>query len=199
MTGWTDILQDRLDVAKCSRPVLNAGIDGNQVAASRGTFGLGHAMDQRVGHDVLDVPGVRYVFLLGGINDIGLSTIDARARHQPTPSAAALADPVIAAQKKIIAMAHAKGLLVFGGTVLPFEQTTRTYTAQGEAAREKINAWIRRSAGFDGVVDFDAFMRDPAHPERLKAAFNSGDDLHPSDAGYRAMAEHIPLKLFGCP
>ena len=199
LAGWTDVLQDRLDAARCARPVLNAGIDGNQVAAAMGTFGMGQAMDQRNAHDVLQVPGARYVILLGGINDIGLSTVAAHKRGQATPTSAALADPVIAAQKRIIAATHARGMRIFGGTVLPFEQTTRTYSAAGEAAREKINAWIRGPAGFDGVIDFDAVMRDPAHPKRLRPAYDSGDNLHPSDAGYRAMADAVPLALFGCP
>ena len=196
--AWPQVLQTRLDAAKCARPVLNAGIDGNQVAAARGSFGMGEAMHVRASHDVFAVPGVHYVVLLGGINDIGLSTVAAHARKQDTPSADALAEPVIAAQKKILDAAHAKGLKVIGGTVLPFEQTTRTWTDAGEAARQKLNAWIRGPAGFDAVIDFDRALRDPAHPKQLQAAYDSGDNLHPSDAGYQAMGRAIPLELFDC-
>lgn len=195
--AWPQVLQDRLDAARCARPVLNAGIDGNQVAAAVGSFGMGEAMHVRAAHDVLAVPGVRYVVLLGGINDIGLSTVAAHAHQQATPTADALADPVIAAQKNILDAAHARGLKVIGATVLPFDQTTRTYTAAGEAARQKLNTWIR-GAGFDGVIDFDQHMRDPAHPTRLQRGYDSGDNLHPSDAGYQAMGKAIPLSLFGC-
>jgi lysophospholipase L1-like esterase len=199
LAAWPDALQDRLAAARCPRAVLNAGINANQVAAEQGNFGLGEAMRERVAHDALAVPGVRYLIVLGGINDIGLAAAAAHARGAATPSAQALAAPVIAAQRAIIAAARARGVRVYGGTVLPYAGTTRTYTAAGEAARRQLNAWIRGPAGYDGVIDFDRALRDPAHPERLRADYDSGDSLHPSDAGYRAMAAAVPLALFDCP
>ena len=198
LVDWPDMLQDRLDAARCPRAVLNAGIDGNQVAAANGSFGLGEPMRDRVGNDVLAASRVRYLIVLGGVNDIGLSTMAAHRRKKQTPDAGALAGPVIAAQKAILDAARARGLRVYGATILPFEGTTQTYTPQGEAAREQINAWIRGPAGYDHVIDFDAALRDPDHPRRLRKTYDSGDNLHPSDAGYRAMAGAIPLNLFDC-
>ena len=198
LTDWPDVLQDRLDTARCRRAVLNAGIDGNQVTAARGTFGQGQPMRDRLANDVLAVPGATYLVVMGGINDIGLSTLWAHKHGQSTPSAQALADPVIDRLKKILADAHARGMRVYGATLTPMQGLTRTYSPQGEAARAQVNAWIRGPAGYDGVIDFDKALRDPAHPRRLRQAYDSGDSLHPSDAGYRAMADAVPLGLFDC-
>ena len=97
---------------------------------------------------------------------------------------------IIAGYQRLIARAHARGLRIFGATLLPF-QGAGYYTAAGEATREAVNTWIRTSGAFDGVIDFDAVMRDPADPLRLNPAYDSGDHLHPDDAGYQAMADAI--------
>jgi lysophospholipase L1-like esterase len=196
--SYPEQLAERLRAARCARPVLNAGIDGNQVAAGLGNFGQGDPMRERLAYDVLDVPGARYVLLLGGINDIGEPTMAAHNGGKPTPDANAMAAPVIATLQAMAEQVKAKGLRVYGATVLPFEGTQGAYTAQGEAARRQVNDWIRHHAPYDAVIDFDAVLRDPLHPARMQARYDSGDHIHPNDAGYRAMADAVPLALFGC-
>jgi len=127
------------------------------------------------------VSGARYVILLEGINDIGFTR---------TPAAR-----IIAGYQKLIAAAHAAGLKIFGATLTPF-QGSGYYSAAGEAEREAVNHWIRTSGAFDGVIDFDRAVRDPADPLRLLPAYDSGDHLHPDDAGYQAMADAVNLALF---
>jgi lysophospholipase L1-like esterase len=196
--SYPERLAGRLRVARCGPSVVSAGIDGNQVAAARGDFGQGASMVSRLASDVLDVPGARYLVLLGGINDIGEPTMAARAAGQPLPEAQALAAPVLAGLERIARSAHQRGLRVYGATLPPYGGTDRAYSEQGEAAREAINAWIRTRAPFDAVVDFDAVLRDPAQPSRLRPSLDSGDHIHPNDAGYRTMAQAVPLALFGC-
>jgi lysophospholipase L1-like esterase len=131
--------------------------------------------------DTAALSGARYVILLEGINDIGFSL---------TPVAR-----IIAGYERLIAIARAAGLKIFGATLTPF-QSSGYYSAAGEAEREAINHWIRTSGAFDGVIDFDQALRDPADPLRLLSAFDSGDHLHPNDVGYQAMAYAIDLALF---
>lgn len=196
--SYPEQLAERLRTARCARPVLNAGIDGNQVAAGLGNFGQGDSMRDRLHDDVLDVPGARYVIVLGGINDIGEPTMAAANAHRPSPDAKAMAAPVIGALQAMIEKMKASGLRVYGATVLPFAGTQGAYTEQGEAARQMINDWIRHRAPYDAVIDFDAVMRDAQKPSRMQARYDSGDHIHPNDLGYRAMAEAVPLSLFGC-
>ncbi|WP_233842667.1 family 43 glycosylhydrolase [Dyella sp. 2HG41-7] len=196
--GYPELLAARLRAAGCVDPVLNAGIDGNQVAAGLGNFGQGDRMIDRLPYDVLNVPGARYLLVLGGINDVGEPTIAARNAGKPLPDADALAQPVIAALGHIVEQAKAHGLHVYGATLPPFGGTQGAYSQQSEQARQAINEWIRRQAPYDAVIDFDAVLRDPSHPEQMLLAFDSGDHIHPNDAGYRAMAEAIPLALFQC-
>jgi lysophospholipase L1-like esterase len=134
----------------------------------------------------------RYVIVLLGINDIG---------HPPSiapPSEAVTADEMIAGYRQLIARAHEAGLTIFGATMTPFENTTIPgfYDAGKEAKRLAVNRWIRTSGEWDGVIDFERAVRDPAHPSRMLAQYDSGDHLHPNDAGMRAMADAIPLRLF---
>jgi lysophospholipase L1-like esterase len=125
------------------------------------------------------------------VNDIG-TAVAARTRGEP----AATAQDVIAAFKQIVRRAHAHGLRVYAGTILPFEGFGAYWSAQSEADRQAVNQWIRTGGELDGVIDFDRIARDPDSPSRLRPAVDGGDHLHPSAAGYRIMAEAIDLGLF---
>lgn len=184
---WPDNLARRLRDNAATRDVsvLNAGIGGNAVV--RG--GLGPPALQRFERDVLDQPGVRWLIVSEGVNDIGVSRPD---------SAASVARQLIAAYEDMISRAHARGLRVYGATILPFG-TSFYASAEHEAARETVNAWIRTSRAFDAVLDLDAAMRDPAEPSRLRRDVDSGDHLHPNENGYRVMATAIDLTLFTRP
>lgn len=179
---WPDYLARRLAARRGSAMgVLNAGISGNQVLGD----GAGVSALARFDRDVLMQTGVTHVIIMEGINDIGI------ARANPTPSAADL----IAGHKQLIERARARGLKVYGATLTPFEGAAY-YTAEGEAKRQALNQWIRTSGAYDGVIDFDEVTRDPAAPTRFLPAYDSGDHLHPGDAGYKAMGEAIDLRLF---
>ena len=189
---WPDTLARRLQAspATASFGISNQGIGGNHLL----TDGLGPNALARFDRDVLAPPGVRWVILLEGVNDLGGL---ARTGELPPADHAAFVQRVLAAYQQIVARAHAHGLKVYGGTITPY--TGSDYYHPGplsEADRQQINAWIRIPGHFDAVIDFDAVIRDPAHPDHLLPAFDSGDHLHPSPAGYRAMGEAIPLSLF---
>ncbi|MGH6911810.1 MAG: GDSL-type esterase/lipase family protein, partial [Phenylobacterium sp.] len=125
-----------------------------------------------------------HVVLLEGVNDLGDSKT-----NPPT------AQSLIVGYRQIIDRAHAHGLKVIGATILPYGGAAY-FGAPGEVERQTLNAWIRKSGNFDGVIDFDAATRDPAKPDRMRADLQSGDWLHPNDAGYRAMGEAVDLSLF---
>ena len=183
---WPDQLARRLSAAPggAKFAVLNAGIGGNRLL-SDGAYSSGQNALARFEHQVLEQTGATHVIVLEGINDIGY------AMRDPAPSAADL----IAAHRQMIERAHTRGLKIFGATLTPFEGSPR-YTAEGEAKREALNDWIRTGKVYDGFVDFDAATRDPASPKRFKMDFDSGDHLHPNDAGYIAMGNAIDLSLF---
>jgi len=184
---WPNDLARRLDGLDGPRlAVADEGIGGNRVLRDSPQFGV--SAEARFGPDALDVPGVRDIIVLEGINDIGFS---AGARDVGAEVSAA---QIIAGYRRLVARAHARGLRIFGATLLPFAGAGY-YTAAGEAKREAVNAWIRTSGAFDGVVDFDAAMRDPADPRRLNPGYDSGDHLHPDDAGYQAMADAVNLGM----
>jgi lysophospholipase L1-like esterase len=180
---WPDVLARRL-AARRGPPVavLNAGISGNRVLGD----GAGVSALARFDRDVLMQSGVTHVIVLEGINDIGL------ARSNPSPSA----DDLIAGHKQLIERARARGLKIYGATLTPFEGAGY-FTPEGEAKRQALNAWIRTSKAYDGVIDFDRMTRDPNAPSRFLPAYDSGDRLHPGDAGYKAMGEAVDLALFG--
>jgi lysophospholipase L1-like esterase len=188
---WPNDLAQRLDArAGPTLSVVDEGIGGNRVLAASRVFGV--SAEARFARDALDQPGVRGIIVLEGINDIGFSARPAR------PAGVISADRIIAGYERMIAEAHARHIRIFGATLLPF-QGAGYYTPQGEATREAVNTWIRTSGAFDGVIDFDKEMRDPAHPLRLNPMYDSGDHLHPDDAGYLAMANAVNLEMLLSP
>jgi len=180
---WTDVLAERLSVGKKNRSVYNAGISGNRLL-SFGQAAQGEAAISRFDRDVLSAPNASWMTLLIGINDIGMG-------GESRPSA----EVIIAGYRQIIDRAHAHGLKIYGATLLPYEGA-RYYSQSGEAVRQAVNAWIRSSGAFDAVIDFDALMKDPANPKRMKADLASPDWLHPNDTGYKVMGDSIDLALF---
>jgi lysophospholipase L1-like esterase len=181
---WPDELGARLAERRGPpRAVVNGGIAGNGLL--RGVFG--DPMVARFDHDVLGRAGVGYVVVLGGINDIALPL-------EPNENRVT-AQQLIAAQQQLVARAHARGVKVVGATLTPFE-ATQPADAPLEAIRQAFNEWVREGGAFDGVVDFDRALRDPARPGSLRRDFDSGDHAHPNDAGYAAMAAALDLALF---
>ena len=189
---WPDVLAERLQASPGHRmvSVLNHGIGGNQLLAD----GLGPNALARFDRDVLAQPGVRYVIVLEGINDLGNIT---RNRTATPEEHDALVRRLIGAYRQIVLRARMHGIKAIGATILP-DGTSGFYhpDARNEADRQAVNAWIRAPGNFDAVIDFDALTRDPADPRRLRRDVDSGDGLHPGPGGYRRMGQAIPLELF---
>ena len=186
---WPDYLAARLqaDAKLSSIGVANSGIGGNRILHDN----FGPSAQARFDRDALDKPGVRWVVLLESINDIGGSGFAWDAKDKIT------AQQLIDGMKTLIARAHAKHVKIYGATLTPYGGNGWPYhSAVGEKTRQEVNAWIRSPDAFDGVVDFDKAIRDPAAPEKMLAAYDSGDHLHPSSAGYQAMANAVDLSLF---
>ncbi|MFF3749353.1 SGNH/GDSL hydrolase family protein [Streptomyces sp. NPDC002018] len=179
---WPDFLAGRLrnDPGSVLKGVANEGISGNKVLSD----GAGVSALKRLDRDVLSQRGLRTVILLEGVNDI---------KATPAPTAAQL----IAGYRQIIDRSHAAGVCVAGATVMPYEGWGE-WNAGGEAIRREVNAFIRGSGAFDAVVDFDAAVKDPAAPAKILPAYDSGDHLHPNDAGMKVMADAIDLRSLRC-
>ena len=186
---WPDRLAERLHATAAGRAVavVNAGISGNRVLADGKLVIAGQSALTRFDRDVLAVPGATHLIILEGVNDLGVGAA-------APPSAAEM----IGGYRQLIARAAEHGLTVIGATILPYEGAAY-FNPKGEAVRQEINRWIRTSGEFAHVVDFDAAARDPAQPSRLRADLQSGDWLHPNDAGYRVMGDAVDLAFVTSP
>jgi lysophospholipase L1-like esterase len=189
---WTDVLAARLQGSPQTRNVgvSNQGIGGNHLL----TDGLGPNALSRFDRDVLAPAGVRWLIVFEGVNDLGGL---ARTGEVPPADHAALVERVLSAYGQLVERAHAHGLRVFGATITPYVGSNYYHPGRvSESDRQAVNQWIRAAGHFDGVIDFDAVVRDPNHPDQLLPDFDCGDHLHPSPAGYKAMGEAIPLTVF---
>jgi len=196
--SWPDVLAQRLserDGEFRATAVINEGISGNQLLRN----GAGTSVLGRFDRDVLATPGLTHIVLLIGINDIGSGGMQFPGSAAP-PSAMRTAEEIIAGYRQVIARAHSMSppVTIYGATLTPFEGTAFPgyYSPQKDEVRMAVNEWIRTSGEFDAVIDFDLAIRDPDHPSRLVPEYDSGDKLHPGDAGYQRMADSIDLSLF---
>ena len=178
-TGWPELLSKRLPALPDGTPVsvINMGIGSNRIvsADAAGPSGV-----KRFADDVLARPSVSHVIVFEGINDIS---------YEQAPL-----EQLIKAYQEVIAQAHAKGLKVFGATLLPIQNSTKD-TPANEATRQAVNQWIRTAQAYDAVLDFEKVVQDPEHPLRIRKDLTS-DYVHPNTAGYKLMADSIDLKLF---
>jgi lysophospholipase L1-like esterase len=189
---WPDVLARRFHASAATKQiaVLNHGIGGNRLLLD----GLGPNALARFDHDVLAQAGAKWLIVLEGINDIGTL---AREHDVPETEHKLLVQHMIQAYEQIVLRAHAHSIKVYGATILPFVGSSYYHpSAQTEADRQEVNRWIRARGHFDAVVDLDKIARDPQNPERLLPSFDSGDHLHPSPAGYKAMGDAVPLTWF---
>jgi lysophospholipase L1-like esterase len=184
--AWPTLLAKRLSMSKATQHVgvVNQGISGNQVLRD----GAGISALARFDRDVLSRPGVKWVVLLEGINDISI-------RGRTDGPNALISDELIAGYRQVIERCHSYGIKVVGATLTPYEGTP-TASERGEGIRQAVNRWIREKGYFDAVVDLDAALRDPQRPTRIRQEFDSGDHIHPNDAGNQAMADAFNLRLF---
>ncbi|MEU8616176.1 GDSL-type esterase/lipase family protein, partial [Actinoplanes sp. NPDC048791] len=198
---WPDLLAARLRAARIDRGVVNVGVSGNRLlhdpnppagsdAVAYAAYFAQSAL-RRFDRDVVAQPGAEFLIVLLGVNDLGHPGTTAPA------SEVVSADDLIAGHRQLIARAHQAGLRAYGATVLPFkDDTLGFYSAENERKRAALNHWIRTGGDYDAVIDFDAAVRDRTDPLRLAPAYDSGDHLHPNDAGMAALAAAVPLRLF---
>jgi len=184
---WPDILADKLkqEHGLENVAVLNEGIGGNRVLNDV----YGPSALARLDRDVLSQDGARYVIVLEGINDIG------RFKRPAGPEDDFTAEQMEAAFAQIADAAHEHGMKAYGATLTPYGGAGY-WSDKGEQVRGAVNQWIKTSGVFDGVIDFDKITQDPQNPDKFNPLYDSGDHLHPNDAGYKAMGEGIDLKLF---
>lgn len=189
---WTDVLAERLERSGTARSlsVLNVGIGGNRIVDD----GIGPSAIARFGRDVMARSGVKYLIVLEGVNDLGVLTRDKPASADQHRQ---MVGRILAAFSQMIGRAREHQIRIIGATIMPYAASEYYHPdALDEKDRQIINAWIRAHGHFDAVIDFDALMRDPIAPSRLRRDYDSGDGLHPSPAGYRAMGDAVPLSLF---
>jgi lysophospholipase L1-like esterase len=208
---WPDLLARRLASASGTTlawAVANEGISGNALLHSAVYGGPADANPSalaRFDRDVGALSGVRYLIVADGVNDIDSVGMTVNGQRVDNPAFAASADDMIGGYQQLIVRAHAHGIRIIGATIMPYEgegteadgrvTSENAYTPAKEAMRTAINRWIRENHSFDGVIDFDAVVRDPTHPSRLLPAYDSGDHIHPSASGIAAMAASIDLAL----
>ena len=188
-SSWPSRLSRRLlaSPATAGLAVANQGISGNRILRD----GAGASALARFDSDVLSQAGVQWLIVLEGINDIGRAT-----GPNANPADAVTADELIGGLRQMIERAHVRGIRVAGATLTPYTGAPY-FSEKGEVIREAVNNWIRTGGAFNAVIDFDAATRDPGNPKQFRPAFDSGDHLHPSDAGYQAMADAIDVTIFG--
>jgi lysophospholipase L1-like esterase len=188
---WTDALAARLqdDPSLASIAIVNAGIAGNRILNDATEPFVGPSALSRFERDALDKPGVHWVLVHEGINDITAAHMLTAAKDQVSVK------QIIEGMNALAARAKKSGVKIWAGTLLPFEGTKHFYSEAAEAKRQALNAWIRHSGAFDAVVDFDLALRDPEHPGRIRPELDSGDHLHPNEAGYKVMAKTIDLHM----
>ncbi len=190
---WELTLQRRLAEAGKPYTIANVAVSASRVLKD-GPAAPWSALnaEARFERDALSAPNVAYIVIMQGVNDLGMSGPSADPdKDSPVVSA----DALIGAYKRLIARAHARGVRIYAAEILPFAGAS-SWSADREAVRQKVNAWIRTSGAFDGLIDFHKAVADPADPTKLAKAFDNGDHLHPSAAGQKAMGEAIDLKLF---
>lgn len=191
---WPDVLAKRFVAHGWTVGIANEGIAGNRLLRD----GAGAGALARLDRDVLALPGVTHVIVLEGINDIGWPGAKWGEHYLEDPENAPSAEDLIAAYRQIIDRVHAHGAKAIGATLTPFEGTDLPgyYSTEKEAVREAVNRWIRGGGAFDGIIDFDAAIRDPAHPSGALPKYISSDHIHPTDAGYEAMGQAVSLEQF---
>jgi len=194
---WPDVLADRLQAAGKEWAVANQAISGNRVLSP----GMGESALSRFDEDVLSLPGVKYIIMFEGVNDLGNRFGPQRPGGGPGGAGLTLDQPqitveeMIAGYKQIIARAHAKGIKVIGSPIGPYMGASY-WSEEGEAARQRINDWIVNGGAFDGVTRLDTAFADPAEPRQMREGYHFGDHLHGSPAGLKAVGDSIDLGLF---